>query len=573
MGPGLLGQLIDMSADARLACLRCHAPLAEQSQSLTHALATGANAQDAKGLHSDGIVCAACHVRALKWYGPPRRDGSTNILPQTPHGGFTASTAFEDARFCSACHQFEDDGFALNGKLLENTFNEWSATKYATAGITCQTCHMPNRAHSFKGIHDRDATRAGLTIHAGAATDRDGEVRATLTVQNSGVGHHFPTYVTPTVTLHAEQLNANGDAIEGTEQQYVIARKVPLNLSKEIFDTRIPAGGKAQLVYSQARHADARDLRFEIHVAPDAFYKDFFAALLRGTPSAAARPVLHQALEDTQRSPYELYAFSQPIADVSIPSLVYVDAGDFIMGSDNAEREYAYRLDEAAYGHQKTREQGWYSRELARGRANIDGYAITVSPITNAQYAEFIADTGHRAPDVDAETWASYRLVHPYERTRRFAWLRGEIPQGREDHPVVLVSMDDALAYATWLSRKTGRSFRLPSEQEWEKAARGVEGLRFPWGDEFDPARLNSHDQGPFDTTAVGTFPSGKSPFGISDGAGLVFEWTATPSGSRMVVKGGSWDDKGCGVCRPAARHSRPRALKHILIGFRLVLQ
>ena len=64
--------------------------------------------------------------------------------------------------------------------------------------------------------------------------------------------------------------------------------------------------------------------------------------------------------------------------------------------------------------------------------------------------------------------------------------------------------------------------------------------------------------------------------FGLLDAAGQVFEWTATPSphgpaGARYLVKGGSWDDKGCGVCRPAARHSRPRALKHILIGFRLV--
>jgi formylglycine-generating enzyme required for sulfatase activity len=71
----------------------------------------------------------------------------------------------------------------------------------------------------------------------------------------------------------------------------------------------------------------------------------------------------------------------------------------------------------------------------------------------------------------------------------------------------------------------------------------------------------------------VGTFQAGKSPFGMLDAAGQVFEWTADTAGQeRVVVKGaGSWDDKGCGVCRPAARHTRPAALKHILIGFRLV--
>ena len=70
----------------------------------------------------------------------------------------------------------------------------------------------------------------------------------------------------------------------------------------------------------------------------------------------------------------------------------------------------------------------------------------------------------------------------------------------------------------------------------------------------------------------VGSFPAGASPFGLLDAAGQVFEWTGTaPVTGRAIVKGGSWDDSGCGICRPAARHSRPAALKHILIGFRLV--
>ena len=139
---------------------------------------------------------------------------------------------------------------------------------------------------------------------------------------------------------------------------------------------------------------------------------------------------------------------------------------------------------------------------------------------------------------------------------------------------MVLVSHGDALAYARWLSERTAQRWRLPTEAEWEKATRGGDGRRFPWGDAFHPDRLNSHDQGPFDTVPVGTFPTGASPFGILDGAGQVYEWTATRvGGARAIVKGGSWDDKGCGVCRPAARHSRPVALKHILIGFRLVVE
>lgn len=254
------------------------------------------------------------------------------------------------------------------------------------------------------------------------------------------------------------------------------------------------------------------------------------------------------------------------------PALIVVPAGEFVAGSDRGEREAAYRLDEMAYGHSITRKQNWYENERPRRTLDLATFAIGRNLITNAQYAAFTAATGHPAPDVDEKTWASYGLIHPWARTRRFAWTDGDPPEGRGRHPVVLVSRADARAYAAWLSRETGRTWRLPTELEWEKAARGTDGRWFPWGDEFSPGLLNSHDAGPFDTEPVGSHPGGASPFGLLDPAGQVFEWTSTAGGEgRAIVKGGSWDDKGCGVCRPAARHARPVALKHILIGFRLI--
>jgi len=241
-------------------------------------------------------------------------------------------------------------------------------------------------------------------------------------------------------------------------------------------------------------------------------------------------------------------------------------------GSGRPQREAAYRMDEAAYGHSVTREQRWYEDEFPYASHSLSRFSITKNLITNAHYAKFLRATGWPAPDVDAATWQGYGLVHPYERSRRHAWKGGRIPDGRRDHPVVLVAHGDAVAYARWLSAETGARWRLPTEAEWEKAARGTDGRWFPWGLDYDPARLNSHDRGPFDTLPVGGFPAGASPYGVLDMAGQVFEWTATPAGSgRWIVKGGSWDDKGCGVCRAAARHSRPVAIKHILIGFRLV--
>jgi len=294
-----------------------------------------------------------------------------------------------------------------------------------------------------------------------------------------------------------------------------------------------------------------------------------------------------------------------------VPETLRIPAGPFVAGSDRPERALAYRLDEEAYGHDYTRRHGWYEDEAPRHEVTTGAYEIARTLVTNRQYAAFVEATGHRAPDVDRGAWERQGLAHPYERTRRFAWKGGAPPEGRLDHPVVLVSLADARAYAAWLVDETGRSWRLPTEAEWEKAARGADGRIFPWGDRWDPALLNSHDRGPFDTVAVGSFPEGASPFGLLDPAGQVFEWTATPWGAGygedgqtkegegdepspgvartgesearrqgdrdearpQTVKGaGSWDDRGCGVCRPASRHGRPPELLHILVGFRVVV-
>ena len=139
-------------------------------------------------------------------------------------------------------------------------------------------------------------------------------------------------------------------------------------------------------------------------------------------------------------------------------------------------------------------------------------------------------------------------------------------------HPVVLVSYADAGAYLRWLSKESGVTFRLSREAELEKALRGTEEFRIPWGDTYEPELLNSHDKGPVDTMPVGSFPRGISPFGFTDAAEQVFESTSTAAGlNRYIVKGGSLDDNGCGICRPAAWHFRPETLKHILVSFRLV--
>ncbi len=214
---------------------------------------------------------------------------------------------------------------------------------------------------------------------------------------------------------------------------------------------------------------------------------------------------------------------------VAIPETVPIPGGAFVRGSNRAEREAAYRLDESAYGHSITREQRWYENEGPRRIAMTDPFRITRTPITNRQYAPFVRETGHPAPDVDAATWASYGLIHPWARTRRHAWRDGRPPPGREDHPVVLVSWEDARAYARWLGRRTGDRWRLPREAEWEKAARGSEGRAFPWGDEWRPQWTNTGATAPGAEAvmAVGSFPRDRSPYGVMDMGGNVSEWVA----------------------------------------------
>ena len=260
-------------------------------------------------------------------------------------------------------------------------------------------------------------------------------------------------------------------------------------------------------------------------------------------------------------------------AEIELPPVVEVPAGPFLAGSDSEEREFGYQLDERAYGHSITRKNDWYDSERKRVRVSLSSYSIMRDLVTNRQYRDFVRETGRGVPSIKPKAWKVQGLIHPYKRALRHMWRNGTFPEGRADHPVVMVTWDDANAFAEWLSNKTDRKWRLPTELEWEKAARGADGRIFPWGNEWDPTRLNSHDKGPFDTMPVGAFPNGKSPYGMRDAAGQVFEWTSTPAGKgRYIVKGGSWDDKGCGVCRAAARHSRPHDIRHILVGFRLVL-
>ncbi len=160
---------------------------------------------------------------------------------------------------------------------------------------------------------------------------------------------------------------------------------------------------------------------------------------------------------------------------------------------------------------------------------DLPAYWMDTYPVTNAEYARFVAATGHRPP------------LH---------WEGGEFPPTQADHPVVNVTWHDARAYAAWAGK------RLPTEAEWEKAARGTDRRLWPWGMRFVPGRCNTREAHRGGTTPVDAFvPQGNSPYGIADLAGNVWEWTAdwyrAYEGSNYqsdsfgqefkVLRGGSW--------------------------------
>src|SRR3989441_4202997 len=321
MGPGVAGQLLEMLASdpgSALACFTCHAPLAEQAPRVDDGGRARTNPAYDAALGARGLVCAGCHVRAHQRFGPPRRDGSlapTAPSETLPHNGVTRAPAFLRSEFCQSCHQFTADGFALNGKLLENTYNEWKASRFAREGVQCQDCHMPDRRHLWRGIHDPAMVRLGLTIvaRAGASRYRAGDtISVTLSVENTRVGHAFPTYVTPRVVLSAELVDQAGEVVAGSREERVIGRNVTLDLARELSDTRLLPGAKAVLEYRRRIDRDGLRARVSVVVYPDAFYTEFFESLLaQGAGRGEAQ--IREALAETRRSPFTIFERELPL--------------------------------------------------------------------------------------------------------------------------------------------------------------------------------------------------------------------------------------------------------------------
>jgi len=217
--------------------------------------------------------------------------------------------------------------------------------------------------------------------------------------------------------------------------------------------------------------------------------------------------------------------------------VVAIPAGVFLMGSAN--------------------DTGASDDEKPQHKVNLDAYYMYKNDMTVAQYRMFCAATWHSMPE--APSWG---------------WI--------EDHPVVNVSWDDAKAYADWAGAA------LPTEAQWEKAARGTDGRIYPWGNVWDAVKCNNAVGGNmYKTSPVGNYPAGASPYGCMDMAGNVWQWCAdwygndyytySPSrnpngpvsGNSRVLRGGSWDNDDPRYCRAAYRGDYDPTLRYDVYGFR----
>jgi formylglycine-generating enzyme required for sulfatase activity len=294
--------------------------------------------------------------------------------------------------------------------------------------------------------------------------------------------------------------------------------------------------------------------------APDAYARH---AELLGRPAAALLTVLADpdaALERRYVAGTALAMIGDPRIRPLDPAMVTIPA---------ARTEIGLAASEVDAVTQRWRHAGvqrdWISKECPAHRVALAEFRIMRWPVTNVAYRQFLAETQH------AELPTSWRF--------------GGYPHLRANHPVWTVRPADAEHYARWLSARTGRAFRLPTEAEWEHAAHGGTGAEYPWGEDFRADAANTVEAGPLSTTPVGMYPHGRSVTGAEDLAGNVEEFVADnyrpyPGGAEIaddliigrdgyrVARGGSFTRFG-DLARCRRRHGWfDRAI--YAMGFRL---
>jgi len=283
-------------------------------------------------------------------------------------------------------------------------------------------------------------------------------------------------------------------------------------------------------------------------------FSDDKAASFRGQGALSIRPYFTLV-----KSVYTDISSQNPFGTLE-PITILVPVGRCKIGLDTKDIEFLITNTDWA---KSWLGKGGFKNETPSKILDIPGFYIGRYPISNLEYQIFVTATGYPVP------------VH---------WSGREAPEGLLQHPVVNVNYGDAKAYCEWLSSQTNKTYRLPTEEEWEKAARGETGLIYPWGNEYKDSHANIYLDGPGGTTPVGHYsPQGDSTYGCADMVGNVWEWCVDnyienrfeklnePSTLR-TVRGGAWNSQLESVRCTLRRGSYPLSRDNNL-GFRVVLE
>ncbi len=251
------------------------------------------------------------------------------------------------------------------------------------------------------------------------------------------------------------------------------------------------------------------------------------------------------------------------------PVMARIPAGGFTMGTASAMVDQILDGTDTDSGEAPHRTaRGAVLMETPERTVELPAFSIGRFPVTNAEFRSFARTGGAPARDY-------------WDGTNVDPWM--------QNMPVQDATWEEAVGYCDWLADETGRPYRLPTEEEWEKAARGTDGRLFPWGESFEFTRANVWEGGVASPTPVGVYPDGVSPYGVLDMAGNVAEWTASflgtypgsdggevisaqveEFGRYRVVRGGCWQDTAKSA-RCASR-GNPAVYPKQAIGFRVAL-
>jgi len=317
----ILWELPNLTEEERNTCYRCHSPLRE-TRTLTDVslgLKTRINPEWEEYIktntHENGIFCASCHVRSHIRHGPPPQTSQKepNEILNPPHNGYVIRKEYEKSEFCASCHESPSSGKKLNGKRLMETFSEWKASRFSKQGIECQSCHMPNREHDWKGIHDKDYVRNSLEINWRKMANQSGHYEFSILSKN--IGHRFPSYAVPLVQV---QFIWEFEKEALILREEFLGRIVDIYLEKEIQDNRwYPDETKSWIIDPKDWNLTNGKLKSRVVIFPDSLYSEKFRHNIENAKNLGIQgkrlDSLQKAYLSKSKSGYILYESSLPL--------------------------------------------------------------------------------------------------------------------------------------------------------------------------------------------------------------------------------------------------------------------